>query len=227
MRTALRYRSVQMEAAGEDGPLTGYATLFDAPYPIAPGLTETVKRGAFDAGLRERDGIVPVFWNHGWAKTNEEPVGWAKLREDATGVRIEEAHLFTDTPRGSSIDQSTRARSLREWSLGFRADKIRKRAANEDIEIGDIVELSVVVRGAAPTTMGFRSDDEVTRLREAGIIDADAEIIDETEPTEPPEGESEGEDAGGDETVVIREQAYGLLQHPGVRDAIRQNFNKE
>lgn len=233
MNFALRQRAVTV-TEDADGRLGGYATIFEAPYPIAPNLTETIHRGAFDQKLRERDGIVPVFWAHGLAKRGEEPVGWARLREDGNGVRIDEVEFF-DTDRGRAIDAGTRTRALREWSLGFTASKIRQRSGDEGIEEGEIIELSVVVRGAAPTTMTFQREDDLVRLREAGLLDAGAEIIDETEPpepTDPPEGGEGGEgdedpENEGEPAVELREQAYGLLKHPGVRDAIRKTFNKE
>lgn len=233
MNFALRQRAVTVTEQ-EDGRLGGYATVFDTPYPIAPGLTETIMRGAFDEKLRARDGIVPVFWSHGLAKRGEEPVGWARLREDGQGVAIDEVEFF-DTDRGRAIDAATKAKALREWSLAFTADKIRQRQGDEGIERGEIIELSVVVRGAAPTTMTFQRADDLVRLREAGLLDAGAEIIDETEepnPTDPPEGGEGGEGSEdpeneGEPAVELREQAYGLLKHPGVRDAIRKTFNKE
>lgn len=230
MTPALRYRSVQMRASSEDeGVLTGYATLYDTSYQIAPGLTETIKRGAFDTALDEVDGIVPVFWNHGWAKTNAAPIGWAKLRGDEHGIHIDEAHLFLNTDEGARVWAASAATALREWSLGFRAERIRRRGKDEGIEEGSIIELSVVIKGAAKTTMSVRSEADLIALREAEVA-AGCEVIDETEDpsqddgAEATEGESASDESGETESdgdVQLLEQAYGLLAHKGVRDALR------
>lgn len=174
MNNALRYRAVELGADDDEG--FGHATFYDVPYKIAPNKTETIAPGAFDDALRARDGIVPIFWSHGWAKTNAHPDGHATLESDGSGVRVRDV-VFYDTDGGKALAAATDAKALREWSLGFKAGKIRVRAHDERIERGEIVELSVALRGMAPTTMTFRSDDDIARLREAGLIDAEAELI--------------------------------------------------
>lgn len=230
MTPTLRYRSIQLRASSEqEGVLTGYATIYDTAYQIAPGLTETICRGAFDTSLREVDGIVPVFWNHGWAKTNAAPIGWARLRGDENGVHIDECHLFLNSEEGLRVWEAAKATAIREWSLGFKGDRIRRRGKDEGIEAGTIIELSVVIKGAALTTMSVRSEDDLVSLREFELAEG-AEIIDENENEEPPahagdgteetEGsQPEGEGAESTEDPVL-EQAYGLLAHKGVRDAL-------
>lgn len=238
MKHAIRRRTVELrELDDREGVLTGYATLYDQPYEIAPGVTETITRGAFDRALAAVDGIVPVFWNHGWAKTNATPIGHAVLRGDGRGVQIQEAILYTDDPEVNRIWQAARNRALREWSLGFRAQRIRRRNRGKDelVEAGEVIELSVVIRGAAFTEMHVRSEADLVALREAEA-EAGVEVVEEEdppaengdEPTEneeqdpPAEGEPGSDESEGeaDDKAALREQAYGLLSRPGVRRAL-------
>lgn len=254
MRNATRYRPVRMRAAqdAEPGVLHGEATVFDAPYGIGPKTTETITRETFATSLGAHN-VVPVFWGHGWAKTNAAPIGVARLRNGETGVEVEQAKLFLDTDEGNRVWQAhlglenedgTRTPGLREWSLGFLASKVTRMRSdngiNERIDEGNIIELSVVLKGAAPTVM--RSDSGLVELREAEA-ELGTVVVDNTSDgasgsgaggdgqSEPPADDKNVSEGTTEVPEEISARALELLREPGFRASVRANLtatdNKE
>ena len=254
MKHALRNRTIRLRAAedGTPGLLTGVATVFDTPYRIAPRRTETVTRETFETSLRNTP-VIPIFWGHGWAKgTNETPIGVARLRNDEGGVTIQSAQLNMENDKAKDIwfamtaDESGEA-ALREWSLGFLASQVRQRevAGTPDdlIERGDIIEVSVVLRGAAPTFMG--ADGSAYAMREGDYLALREAEIDAGTVYTADSPAASGADAGvtneapaasgaetetGTSEVIVEETSepsevelrqLQLLQSPGFRAAVR------
>lgn len=149
----VRYFPIELraQADGPEGVLVGYASVFDAQYRIGYGLKESITKGAFAKSLSDRDGVLPIFYEHDW----DNPIGYASAKEDQKGVHVE-ATLFVDfNERARSVYEAAKAGALREWSIGFYPTTIRKDEEDpslEHVEEGELVEASVVVKGANPKT---------------------------------------------------------------------------
>lgn len=225
MSTSTRQIPIELRAEvdGPDGILTGYASVYETSYAVGGGLSEVIRRNAFADSIRQINGVVPVFWNHGWAKpANATPIGVARVREDDKGLFVE-AELFMDTTEGTSVWRSAKAGALREWSIGFKANEVAKRdAKTEEVITGSLLETSVVVCGANPGTemLDVRSaEDDADDQSETDPPEGD-----EVETEDPPAGESEDTEPGDDAELV--ERAYGLLSHRGGRLALSGLLNQ-
>lgn len=134
-----------------DGVLEGYASVYGTPYNVGWGMKESITADAFSDSLRQRSGIVPVFYQHDW----DNPIGHARATEDAHGLSVE-AQLYTDSvERARSVFRGAAAGSFREWSIGFIPTTIRLDSDDsnlEHIDAGELLEVSVVVKGANPET---------------------------------------------------------------------------
>lgn len=134
---------------GGHGRVQAYVTTWD-PYPIGAKRKEQIARGAFDLSRP-----VTVQYEHAWTAG---PIGaTTSAREDDRGVLIE-AQLYLDEPRARNVWRAMSDGALTEWSVAFiprdggvRAEK-RKDHTLEVVTSADLVEVSVVLRGANPHT---------------------------------------------------------------------------
>lgn len=154
----MRTRRLPIELRSADGQpegvLVGYVTTWDSRYPIGRDRYEVIQRNAFDESIARSGGVFPLFFEHDW--TNKEvPCGFFTASADDHGLRVD-AQLFLDTDKGKSVWLAAQAGALREWSIGFGAEDsgIRYDAATktEFIEVGDLLEASVCIRGKNPAT---------------------------------------------------------------------------
>lgn len=147
---------IEERAEGKAPMLVGYAAVFDTETNISGFFREKIKRGAFSPALKKSD--VHALFNHddnivlGRAKA-----GTLRMQEDAKGLRVEidppdtqdVRDLLTKMKRGD-IDQMSFAFSLRggkqEWD---ESGDVPLRTIEE---FGEIYDVSVVTRGAYPTT---------------------------------------------------------------------------
>lgn len=163
---------LEVEArAGSDAPkLVGYAAVFDAETDIGGMFREKISRGAFKDSLSVSD--VHALFNHdenivlGRAKA-----GTLRMSEDAKGLKVEieppdtqdVRDLLVKMKRGD-IDQMSFAFTMRggvqEWddSVDPPLRVIKK--------IGELYDVSVVTRGAYPTTeVAVRSLEDFRKTR--------------------------------------------------------------
>lgn len=191
--------AVDAEGAPIEGVLTGYGAVYETPYKI-PGTRrrESLSSSAFVDNIAERNGAVPIFWGHGWAKeANATPIGVAHVRSDEQALHIERAELFVDiSAEAQAVWRAYAAGALREWSVGFKPAEngISVRGDLDYITRGELLELSMVVKGAGYT--------DTTSVRE-DVIDAGAA----------------GNEPDEKISSVTTEQVLNLLAHPGVADA--------
>lgn len=199
------------EGADDDGKalgiVEGYSAVYDEPYRVGAGLTESISQRAFDRSIRERSGVIPVFWAHGWKKNNDTPIGHAEVREDGTGLHTTAYLYIEDEPRIRSLYNSVVNGAIKEWSVGFLPTEdgiVATRTAtgvNEDITDADLIETSLALKGMNPGT--FVSATRADELE--GDADEDDESSDdgagEPDETEAPAegGEPEGQDDGAGE----------------------------
>lgn len=179
MDTRLRLAPIVFRAAPEkgEGVVEGYASVFDTEYRIGYGLRESIKQGAFAESLAARDGVTPLFYQHNW----DDPIGVARTSEDDKGVKVEGTLYIEENPKARSVWRAMKDGALREWSIGFIPLEIIERRDEdsdvliEDIVKGDLLESSVVVKGANPdtTTTKVREDRECPSCAEAAKRAAD------------------------------------------------------
>lgn len=211
-----------------EGILRGYAATYGESYKTGPRSTEVIQRGAFDDDLAGKGNVIPVYASHGWAKeSNDVPIGIAHVRSDGDRIEIEEASLYIDTdPKAMSVWRAAKDGGLREWSIGFIPAKITygQTRSDEVIEQGELLEVSVVLKGMATGLTGM------SEVREADDTD-EADYADDEDETEDPEADAEGaedneteDNEGADEaadesegSVVDPEIMERALAHPDLR----------
>lgn len=219
----IRELSASLRAVTDEGEpegiLRGYAATYGQAYKTGARSTETIQRGAFDADLSDKGNVIPVYASHGWAKgSNEAPIGVAKVRADGDRIEIEEASLYIDTdPKAMSVWRAAKDGGLREWSIGFIPAKITygQTRSDEVIEQGELLEVSVVLKGMATGLTGMSEVREADDEDETEDPEADAEGAEDNE-TEGNEGADEAADEseGSDVDPEIVERA---LAHPDLR----------
>lgn len=167
---------VEFRAAddGDEGVLEGLATVYDVEYRIGWGLKESIVRGAFDASIAARGGVVPIFHQHDWSN----PIGVGYLTSEEQGVNVRAELFVNDNPLARSVYLAGKAGALREWSIGFQPETITTRDDDPNVEYverGILLECSTVVKGANPsTTMSARAEAEAETVQET---DADAPAL--------------------------------------------------
>jgi uncharacterized protein len=92
----------------------GYAALFDR----ADAARDTIRPGAFARTLAERQGPLPLFWQH----RPEQRIGWIeRIAEDARGLRVVGTIDNPDGRAGAML----RANAVSGLSFGYRARAAR------------------------------------------------------------------------------------------------------
>lgn len=174
MTDSIRRRAVQvemLEAPEGEGRARALVTTFDREYGIGPRTTETITRSTF------ADGPVPIYFQHGHS---EVPVGHAQATAAERGTELD-VQFYTDTERGLATYRAMQAGALREWSVGFTCEpgdievtRGKDGTVNEKILRGDLLEVSVVLRGANPNT-------ETLEVRSEAEAEVEEAVVDEVE----------------------------------------------
>ncbi len=113
--------------------LAGYAALFDR----ADADRDTIRPGAFERTLAERDAALPLYWQH----RPRRRIGWVEsAMEDARGLRVI-ARL--DDPTGRAATLLAR-REVDGLSFGYRARQYRHTPSGRVLEDIDMLEVSLV-----------------------------------------------------------------------------------
>jgi HK97 family phage prohead protease len=162
-----------------EGVAEGYITTFGNDYDIGWGLRERIAPTAFDASMAERGNVLPIMYQH---DHKQPPIGVATLTRDEQGIKAR-TEFFMDDPRARATWRAMDAGALREWSIGFTAndtDIDRVRSNDRDVEViqkGDLMEASVVLRGAndQTSTTSVRAEDSRRQRLEARTRELSAE----------------------------------------------------
>ncbi|AKM08116.1 HK97 family phage prohead protease [Pelagerythrobacter marensis] len=113
--------------------LAGYAALFGR----ADAARDTIRPGAFARTLAERDGPLPLYWQH----RPDRRIGWIeRAREDARGLRVIAA---LDNPAGRAA-ALLRHRAISGLSFGYRARRFHREAEGRVLEDVELFEVSLV-----------------------------------------------------------------------------------
>lgn len=162
--------AVEERADGEAQKLVGYAAVFDQETDIGGYFREVVRCGAFSEALN-RDDIHALF-NHDYGNViGRKKAGTLTVTEDDHGLRVEITPPNTQLAR--DLIENIRAGNIDQMSFAFSMDG-GKQTWDEtgdmplrSIEkVGSLHEVSVVPRGAYPTTeIGLRSLEQMRKER--------------------------------------------------------------
>ena len=172
---------LQIKAAGEDGSVEGYGSVFG----VLDAYDDVIAKGAFSASIKAHKaaGTMPaMLWQHDAC----EPIGvWSDMEEDAKGLRIA-GKLALDTARGKEAHALLKMGALNGLSIGFVS---KQWSYDQETEVRtlteiDLWEVSLVTFPAnekARITSVKACPDEMTSpkdaeraLRDAGFSKSDA-----------------------------------------------------
>jgi len=157
--------------------LVGYAAVFDQEADIGGYFREVIRRGAFSDAIT-RDDVFALYNHDNGAVLGRRSAGTLALSEDDHGLRVEITPPNTQVAR--DLIENMRAGNIDEMSFSF-SMKDGKQSWSEtgstavrSIEkVGKLFEVSVVPRGAYPTTeIGLRSLDEARKDRRRANFNA-------------------------------------------------------
>ena len=112
--------------------LAGYAALFDIP----DGAKDTIRRGAFAKTLAERDGPLPLLWQHSALR-----IGTVEAAAEVDrGLRVIARIERTD----SLAMQLLQRGEVSGLSFGYRARGYRRLPGGRVLEDIDLFEVSLV-----------------------------------------------------------------------------------
>lgn len=158
--------SVKMESradeAGKPVVLAGYAAVFDQETDIGGYFRERIAKGAFAEAIGRDD--IHALYNHDYQHVlGRAKAGTLRLAEDDHGLKVEitlpdtqTARDLTENVRAGNVDQMsfafTMSGGLQEW------DETGETPLRTIKRVGELWEVSIVPRGAYPTTeIGLRS----------------------------------------------------------------------
>lgn len=113
-RREVRNIALQLKAAGDDGTVEGYGSVFG----VADSYDDVIAPGAYAASLaaHKAEGTMPaMLWQH----DPSAPIGvWTEMVEDAKGLRIK-GKLALDTVKGAEAYALLKMGALNGLSIGF------------------------------------------------------------------------------------------------------------
>jgi HK97 family phage prohead protease len=155
--------SMQVEKrADEAEKLIGYAAVFGEETDIGGYFREVVQRGAFAEAINRDD--IHALYNHDYAYViGRKKAGTLLISEDDRGLRVEITPPNTQTAR--DLIENVRAGNIDQMSFAFSMqggrqswDETGETPLRTIEKVGELFEVSVVPRGAYPTTeIGLRS----------------------------------------------------------------------
>jgi len=153
------------ERADKAQKLVGYAAVFNQETDIGGYFREVVQRGAFAEAIARDD--IHALYNHDYAFViGRKKAGTLEIAEDEHGLRVEITPPNTQTAR--DLVENVRAGNIDQMSFAFSMeggkqswDETGETPLRTIEKVGSLFEVSVVPRGAYPTTeIGLRSLDE-------------------------------------------------------------------
>jgi uncharacterized protein len=163
---------LEQRKASAPPTLRGYAAVFDTETDIAGVFRERVARGAFTDAITKASADVHALFNHDPNLVlGRMKAGTLRMIEDEKGLAVEidppdtqdARDLIAKIERGD-IDQMSFAFTMRGGKQTW--DDSRKPPVRTIEKVGDLYDVSVVTRGAYPTTdVGLRSFHEYRDAR--------------------------------------------------------------
>lgn len=158
------------ERADAPQRLVGYAAVFDQETDIDGYFREVIRRGAFAEAINRDD--IHALDNHDYGRViGRRSAGTLTLAEDDHGLRVEITPPNTQVAR--DLLENIKAGNIDQMSFAF--DMSGGKQAWDDTgetplrsieKVGSLYEVSIVPRGAYPTTeIGLRSLEEARKER--------------------------------------------------------------
>ena len=176
----MRSFALQIKAAGDDGTVEGYGSVFG----VRDNYDDVIAKGAFVQSLKDHKaaGTMPaMLWQH----DADKPIGvWTDMVEDEKGLRIK-GQLAMETVKGKEAHALLKMGALNGLSIGFMS---KEWAYDRDTEVRtptaiDLWEVSLVTFPANEKARitNVKSADELQApkdaekvLRDAGFSKSDA-----------------------------------------------------
>ena len=142
--------------------LVGYAAVFGVETDIGGYFREVVAKGAFSEALTRDD--IHALYNHDYQHVlGRRKAGTLGISEDDHGLRVEITPPNTQTAR--DLIENIRAGNIDQMSFSFSMqgglqewDETGETPKRTIKKVGELFEVSIVPRGAYPTTeIGLRS----------------------------------------------------------------------
>lgn len=176
--------AIQIKAAGDDGSIEGYGSVFG----VLDNWADVIEQGAFADSLaaHKAAGTMPaMLWQH----DADHPIGiWTEMVEDARGLRVK-GQLALDTVKGQEARALLKMGAINGLSIGFIS---KQWSYDVDTDVRsltevDLWEVSLVTfpanEKARVTNVKSSPDDVHTRkdaegiLRQAGFSKFDASAL--------------------------------------------------
>jgi HK97 family phage prohead protease len=173
--------ALEIRAAGDDGTLEGYGSVFG----VRDSYDDVIAAGAFQRSLAEHRaaGSMPaLLWQHDAG----QPIGvWTDMAEDERGLRMK-GRLALDTVRGKEAHALLKMRAINGLSIGFVSkqwayDKDTEVRTLTDVDLWEVSLVTFPANTAARITGVKSAVDEILApkdaeriLREAGFSKTDA-----------------------------------------------------
>lgn len=134
-RVEHRSYALAVKAAGDDGTVEGYGSVFGA----RDTYDDVIQPGAFAASLGQHRsaGTMPaMLWQH----NPEEPIGvWAEMVEDERGLLVR-GRLVLESERGRAAHALLKAGALNGLSIGFMA---KQWSYDRDSDVRTLTEIDL------------------------------------------------------------------------------------
>ncbi|TDN50435.1 HK97 family phage prohead protease [Azoarcus indigens] len=176
----VRSFALQIKAAGEDGKIEGYGSVFG----VRDSYDDVIAAGAFAATLaaHKAAGTMPaMLWQH----DADRPIGiWTDMGEDERGLRMQ-GQLALETVLGKEAHALLKLGALNGLSIGFVSkqwayDRDSDIRTLTEIELWEVSLVTFPANTAARVT-GVKSSEDIAApkdaeriLRDAGFSKADA-----------------------------------------------------
>lgn len=217
-------------AADEAGAIEAIVSAYDVDYSMGWRGKHRIVAGAFDESIAEQ-AAIPLFWEHDWASMAPGmPIGHGTAEdvdEPKAGLKVA-GELYINSDEVKRVHRAALAGAIREWSIGYRILEAEYPEDDETLTIvkkGELLEASLVVRGANPETetLGVASrpgeDGELRQL----VATMVAEQLKDA-------AEGEQGAAGASASEVVIELAEGIdpvevMSNPALRAEIAARFS--
>jgi len=176
---------------GDDGLVTlaGYASTFNNPYPVQDRwgqYAETILPGAWSDTVA-RAGNIHLMVAHGGIPIPlaSTKAGSLRLAEDSHGLAFESELNPKKSGLHGDVAYAVESRAMDEMSVGMRipagGDRWSDSNTERFISQADLIEISVLARGANPnTTAGLRNEDLLAEIRHLQDLLAERGEVTET-----------------------------------------------
>lgn len=162
----VRSYALQIKAAGDDGTIEGYGSVFD----VVDSYEDSIAKGAFAKSIADHKsaGTMPaLLWQH----RSDQPIGvWTEMAEDAKGLTLK-GKLALDTEKGKEAHALLKMGALNGLSIGFMSkqwayDRETEIRTLTEIEIWECSIVTFPANSKARIT-GVKSSDEIVTLKDA------------------------------------------------------------